>query len=157
MSTRKRARYGSRGSTGPNGSEGAIGSTTSGNNLAGKILVAIIVIMLALGSWGLFRLFNADTPAAEITLLSQEYPDDDTLRVWVDITRDDPEVPAYCIVQAFNYEKAEVGRVEIPMAPGEKRTERLSVDVPVRAGEKAVAGGVYGCSGTIPAHLKLGD
>ena len=145
MSTRKRARDSSRGSTGPNG------STT------GKILVAIIVIMLALGSWGLFRLFNADTPAAEITLLSQEYPDDDTLRVWVDITRDDPEVPAYCIVQAFNYEKAEVGRVEIPMAPGEKRTKRLSVDVPVRAGEKAVAGGVYGCSGTIPAHLKLGD
>lgn len=157
MSTRKRARYGSRDSKGPNGSRSSIGSPTSGNNLTGKILVALVVLMLAIGSWGLFRLFNADAPAAEITLLSQEYPDDDTLRVWVDITREDPEVPAYCIVQAFNYEKAEVGRVEIPMPSGDKRTERLSVDVPVRAGEQAVAGGVYGCSGTIPAHLDLGD
>ena len=111
--------------------------------------------MLAFGSWGLFRLFNADAPAAEITLLSQEYPDDGTLRVWVDITREDPAVPAYCIVQAFNYDKAEVGRVELRMARVEKRTERISVDVPVRTGEKAVAGGVYGCSGTIPAHLDL--
>ena len=146
MSTRTRARYGSNRS----GSR-----KTPDNNLTGKILVALLVLMLAIGSWGLFRLFNADTPPAEITVLSQEYPDDDTLRVWVDITRDDPTVPVYCIVQAFNYDKAEVGRVEIPMAPGEKRTERISVDVPVRSGEKAVAGGVYGCSGTIPAHLKL--
>lgn len=143
MSTPTRARYGSSRPKKP------------ASNLTGKILVAVLIAMLALGSWGLFRLFNADSPAAEITLLSQEYPDDDTLRVWVDITREDPEVPAYCIVQAFNYDKAEVGRVEIPMAPGEKRTERISVDVPVRAGEKAVAGGVYGCSGTIPAHLDL--
>ena len=90
---------------------------------------------------------------AHISYVSHEIISDDTARVWVDITRNRVEEPAYCIVQAFDYSKAEVGRREIAVPAGGDDAQRIAIDIPTN--HRAVAGGAYGCSGNIPSYLDI--
>ena len=90
---------------------------------------------------------------ANISYVSHEILSDDTARIWVDITRNRVEEPAYCIVQAFDYSKAEVGRREIAVPAGGDEAQRVAIDVPTN--HRAVAGGAYGCSGNIPSYLNV--
>lgn len=69
----------------------------------------------------------------------------------VDITRDDSDKPALCIITALDESTAEVGRREAVVAAGGSDTTRLVVDVPTHT--NAVAGDVYGCSTVFPSYL----
>ena len=112
------------------------------------VFVAVIIATIFYG----FRYFQSrEQTNAEISMVTQQIISDDTTRVWADITRSRPEEAAYCILVAYDYEKAEVGRREIALAPDGKESIRVSVDVPTNA--RAVAGGVYGCSSRVPPYL----
>lgn len=123
-------------------------------NITGKaIALVLIAIIVAFFFYG-FRYFQArEKVNAQISYVSHEVIDDHTLRVWADVTRTRPNEAAYCIVQAFDYDKAEVGRREIPIAADGQESIRVSVDIPTNA--RAVAGGVYGCSSLIPSYLDV--
>lgn len=83
--------------------------------------------------------------------ISQERIDDDTSRLWIDVTRDDPEAPAYCIVIAVDYQHAEIGRREVVLPAGGEEMQRIAVDMPV-SGDLA-SGRVYGCADEIPTYM----
>ena len=85
------------------------------------------------------------------SLISHERIDDSTSRVWIDVSRNDPAVPGYCIITSLNYERAEIGRRDVVLPAGGEELTRMYVDIPVR--DLPVSGGVYGCSTTIPSFL----
>ncbi|MEJ5997187.1 DUF4307 domain-containing protein [Corynebacterium sp. H130] len=109
----------------------------------------LFVIALAVVAFQYFQKINAVDVSA--TTAGYELVDDQTLRVKVDVSRDDPEKQAYCIITSMNYDKAEVGRREFVIEPGGASTQRFEVDIPSR--DVPVAGKVYGCSSKLPAHL----
>ncbi|QPK79875.1 DUF4307 domain-containing protein [Corynebacterium lizhenjunii] len=121
-------------------------------NISGKALALVFLATIVAFIFYGFQYFQArEKVNAEISLVTQEVLSDDVTRVWVDVTRARPDEAAYCIVQAYDYAKAEVGRREIALAADGQQALRIPVDVPTNA--RAVAGGVYGCSSTIPVYL----
>lgn len=120
--------------------------------LSGRLLVVGIVLLIVVCGFYIYRQYTTST-TADVTLSTAGFtrPSDNQLDVTVDVTRDDPATPAYCIVQALNYDKTEVGRREFVIPAGEAKTTRLVVSVPTT--EVAVAGLPYGCSSSIPSYL----
>lgn len=126
------------------------------NGIAGKIIVIVAIVALLIGGFYLVQYFqNRTSIPVEVSMVTYERQEDDLMRIWVDITRDDVEVPCYCIVTALNYEMAEVGRREVIMPPGGETGARVAVDIPTR--DYPVSGDVYGCSTDIPAYMDLDD
>ncbi|MDO5032823.1 DUF4307 domain-containing protein [Corynebacterium sp.] len=147
-SPRSGARYGST-TPGESASQGS-----GGPSWTTRAIVLILLAMVAAALvFGVRYVKQQQKVNADISLVTQEILSDDTTRVWVDITRNRVEEPAYCIVQAFDYSKSEVGRREIAIPAGGEEAQRVAVDVPTN--HRAVAGGVYGCSGNIPSYLDI--
>lgn len=123
--------------------------------IGGKIVAIASVILLVALIFAVAR-FVADRDDRDVTveMISHERIDDSTMRLWVDVTRENPDEPSYCIISAINYDMAEVGRRELLIEPGGDPIQRFQVDIPTR--ELAVSGSVYGCSTIIPSYLKIG-
>lgn len=126
-------------------------STGSWTNRA--IVLVFLAAFIAMVFFGVQYFRTQQKVNANISYVSHEIISDDTARIWVDITRNRVEEPAYCIVQAFDYSKAEVGRREIAVPAGGEEAQRVAIDVPTN--HRAVAGGAYGCSGAIPSYLDI--
>ena len=128
----------------------------TGRNLGGKMIAVVAVVLLVGLAVAIARYMAADAERGDVTIsmVSHERVADDTLRLWVDVTRKDPGVESYCIVTAMNYEMAEVGRREILVEPGGDAVQRFAVDIPSR--DLPVSGSVYGCSTTMPSYLTEG-
>ncbi len=127
---------------------------TASNNWTGKLIAAaavVIVIALVIAFVQFMQRREAETVSA--TMGAFERIDDDTFQMNVDITRDNPEVPTYCIVTALAYSHAEVGRREIYVEPSTDTVVRITTQIPTR--EPAVSGGIYGCSTNIPSHMNM--
>lgn len=123
------------------------------NAFTGKILVIAFVVLLA-GALAYIAVQFKNSSSADVTAVESggSVIADDRLNLRVDVTREDPSKAAYCIVTAMDYDKAEVGRREFIVPASNEATTRHSVDINTR--ERGYAGKIYGCSSTIPAHLK---
>ena len=143
-------------STARYGSEGGGRNRKSQGNLTGKAIAIMAIVLLAGLAVAIARYMAADAERGDVTIsmVSHERVADDTMRLWVDVTRKDPNVESYCIVTAMNYEMAEVGRREILVKPGGDAVQRFEVDIPSR--DMPVSGSVYGCSTSVPAYLTEG-
>lgn len=143
-------------STARYGSERGGSNRRSQGNLTGKAIAIMAVVLLAGLAVAIARYMAADAERGDVTIsmVSHERVADDTMRLWVDVTRKDPDVESYCIVTAMNYEMAEVGRREILVKPGGDAVQRFEVDIPSR--DLPVSGSVYGCSTSVPAYLTEG-
>ncbi|WP_295804436.1 DUF4307 domain-containing protein [uncultured Corynebacterium sp.] len=129
-------------------------STKSKGSWTNRAIVLVFVaVFIAMVFFGVQYFRTQQKVNANISYVSHEILSDDTARIWVDITRNRVEEPAYCIVQAFDYSKAEVGRREIAVPAGGDEAQRVAIDVPTN--HRAVAGGAYGCSGNIPSYLNV--
>lgn len=129
------------------------GKAKSGD-VTGKAMALVLVAVMVALLYYAFQFFSTrEQVNAEISYVTHEVIDDETLRVWTDITRHDPNEAGYCIVQAYDYSKAEVGRREIPIPANGNGAMRVAVDIPTNA--RAVAGGVYGCSMEVPEFLDV--
>lgn len=140
----------------PRYGKNATATPQAGRNLSGKMIAVVAVVLLAGLAVAIARYMAADAERGEVTIsmVSHERIDDETMRLWVDITRKDPNVESYCIVTSMNYDMAEVGRREILVAPGGDALQRFQVDIPSR--DLPVSGSVYGCSTTVPPFLTEG-
>ncbi|WP_293953195.1 DUF4307 domain-containing protein [uncultured Corynebacterium sp.] len=128
--------------------------TMATNNWTGKVIAALaVVIVVALVIAFVQFMQRSETQTVTGTMGAFERIDDHTFQMDVDITRDNPEEPTYCIVTALAYSHAEVGRREILVEPSTETVVRVTTQIPTR--EPAVSGGVYGCSTTIPSHMNL--
>lgn len=124
------------------------------SGIGGKILAVLLVLTLILVVIFVARYIN-NRQSVDVTasMASFERVDDNTMRLWVDVTREDPAEPAYCIVTALNYGMAEVGRREILLPAGGEGMERMEVLIPTW--DVPVSGSVYGCSTSVPSFLNL--
>jgi len=131
-------------------SYGASDQNTRG--VSGKFLVIGIVGVLIVAGvfiWSQWR----NSSDADVTASVAGFSDneDDSIMMNLDVTRDDTSKPAYCIVTAMNFDKAEVGRREAVVAADGDENTRLQIKVPTR--EQAVATDLYGCSSVFPSYL----
>lgn len=131
-------RYGTK-STRPTGKLLVIG-------IVGMLVVALAYIIVQVN-----RVSDPDVTASQAGWAREEGREDDVFIFTLDVTRDDPSVDSYCIIYALDYNVAEVGRREVFIPAGGASTVRM--DIPIHTRGEAVAGDVYGCSTTIPAHL----
>ncbi|HHU67402.1 DUF4307 domain-containing protein [Corynebacterium sp.] len=131
-------------------------SPGTGSNFSGKMIAIVTVVLMAGLAVAIARYMAADAQSGDvrIEMVSHERTADDNMRLWVDVTRKDPDVLSYCIVTALNYEMAEVGRREILVEPGGDALQRFQVDIPSR--DLPVSGSVYGCSTSVPPYLTSG-
>ena len=125
---------------------------TKPSNLPGRIMAIAAILLVGFMIFAVARVVS-DRSAQPISadFISQERIDDDTSRLWIDVTRDDPEAPAYGIVIAVDYQHAEIGRREVVLPAGGEEMQRIAVDMPV-SGDLA-SGRVYGCADEIPAYM----
>ena len=113
-----------------------------GSAIVGKLIAVCAVVFVVLAGIVIYQYYQKVTSATvSATTTGFSRIDDRTLTVSVDVTRDNVEIPSYCI-----------GRREFLIEPGGDRTKRFSVDIPTR--DVAVAGTVYGCSDNPPSYLK---
>lgn len=138
MSAQSKASYGSR--------------RESESGVSGKFIVIGAVLLLIVAGVFIYNQWRNST-SADVSGTITGFSDntDNSIRMTIDISRDDSSKPAYCIVTALNYNKDEVGRREVVLAADGTSIGRLNVKVPTR--EQAVATDVYGCSSIFPSYL----
>ena len=126
------------------------------SGIVGKV-VAVVFTLLIIGTilFAARYLQERESVPVSASLVTYERLDDETMRLWVDISREDPSQPSYCIVTALNYAMAEVGRREVIMPAGGEQQTRVQVDVPTR--DYPVSGGVYGCSTAMEPYMNIED
>lgn len=131
---------------------GRAGKAATPRGIGGKVLVVALVVVVVLIAVAFARtLVERSSVPVTADFITQEAVDDSTTRLWIDVTRQNTEVPSYCIVTAVNYSFAEVGRREVVVPAGGEPLTRIGVDLPVR--EPGVSGRIYGCSEDIPFYL----
>lgn len=124
------------------------------SGVGGKIVAVLLVLLLILAVIAVAQyVSNRQSTDVTASMTNYERIDDQTMRLQVDVGRENPAEPAYCIVTAINYAMAEVGRREILLAPGGEELERYEVTIPTW--DIPVSGTVYGCSTSIPTHMDL--
>lgn len=135
----------------PNGPSARYGSRKNGT-FTGKVLAvvfAVILIAVVVYIVSMFR--NQTSVDVQAVETGGKVLSDEAIQTNIDITRDDPNKSAFCIVYALDYDKNEVGRREVFVPAGGDATERYSLTMPTR--ERAHAAQVYGCSSVTPPHL----
>ncbi|KQB83656.1 DUF4307 domain-containing protein [Corynebacterium oculi] len=138
----------------PQSRYGAARPARGSNGISGKIVAVVMVLLLIALVIVVARfLATRDDATVKASMTNFERVDDATMHLDIDVTRNQPDVPSYCIVTAMNYDKAEVGRREVLISAGGPETQRMAVEIPTR--DRAVSGSVYGCSTQIPAYMDL--
>ncbi|WP_151548867.1 MULTISPECIES: DUF4307 domain-containing protein [Corynebacterium] len=125
--------------------------TISGKIIAVGAVIFAIVTVIVIVQYS--QKLQAGSVDGQITKF--ERVEDNMIAATVDITRDDVDKPAYCIVTAMNYDAVEVGRREIYIPSGGEHTTRHNTTITTR--DIPVVADIYGCSNTIPDYLKGED
>lgn len=141
---RTRARYGT-------STTEAAPSRTPGRIVA--VISVLLVVLIAV--FAVRYVMQQRSEPITASLIAHERIDEQTSRVWFDVSRNDTSVPGYCIITSLNYEMAEIGRRDVVIPAGGDEETRMYVDIPVR--DTPVSGGVYGCSTTIPSYLDASE
>lgn len=113
------------------------------------LLVVLVGALLVGGAYTLYKI-NA-TPEVSAEEIALEVIDDQQAKMILNVTRDEPETPAYCIVRAQDQGKGELGRREVYIPPSESSTVRIETIVATT--ERAFLGDVYGCGEDVPDYL----
>ena len=122
--------------------------------IAGKIIAALLVLIIIAAVFAIARYVQQRNHIpVQASVAAYERQDDQTMRLWVDITRDDVSKDSYCIVTALNYDMAEVGRREVLVPAGGDSGLRVEVDIPTR--DYPVSTGIYGCATDIPSYMDI--
>ena len=133
---------------------GRYGPQSSGNNIMGKVVAAVLGLLMVgiivAGAFTIYDFTSTDSISGEI--VSVDAPDENTLEVIMTVSRDVPGDPVYCIVRAQDQSKGELGRREIFVPPSESGTVQVTTEVPTTA--LAFMADVYGCGTDVPAYLR---
>ncbi|MGW1676498.1 DUF4307 domain-containing protein [Saccharopolyspora sp. NPDC002376] len=93
---------------------------------------------------------NLGTAPIEGKQVSFEIIDDHSIRVVVEVRRDDPQRPAECVVRSRAKSGEEIGRKEVLIHPADGVTRQETV---VRTSSQPATGEVYGCTYNVPEYL----
>ena len=76
--------------------------------------------------------------------------DDNSLRMTLEVRRDQPRRPAVCVVRARSLDGTETGRKEVLVPPSSGLAHPTTV---ITTSQPPVAGNVYGCDYDVPEYL----
>lgn len=131
------------------GTTGTAGSTVSGKVVA-VVLILLVVALLVAGAFTVKRLTS--TPDITGTAIAVTVVDEQRIDIVVDVMRDEPGTPVYCIVRALDPTKAEVGRREVYVPASEQGT--VGFDAAIATTGRASSADVYGCGDDVPNYLR---
>ncbi|MCP2165692.1 DUF4307 domain-containing protein [Goodfellowiella coeruleoviolacea] len=137
MTTQRPAgRYGSRGrsTTAPKWTRWVL--------LGGVLVLGVVVAVVGYTKFGP-KPIEADHTSFEVV-------DDNSVRVAFEVTRDQPDQAAVCVIDARAQDGDESGRKEVLVPPGNVTTQLTTV---LHTSKRAVLGEVFGCSYQVPAYL----
>lgn len=136
----------------PPGRYDEAGGATSG--ISGKVIAVMLgLLVLALVAAGAFTAYRLNaTPSITGQVIVVTVVDDNRTDVVVDVTRDEPGTPVYCILRAQDQTKGEVGRREVYVPPSDEGTVRIEATIATT--KRGVIGDVYGCGEDVPAYLR---
>lgn len=123
-------------------------SRSTRRRVAIALSLVIVVAAVALAFVAFQRLGTGDVKGE---LRGYELIDDETVKVTIGVTRDDPSRPAVCIVRARSIDGGETGRREILVPPSSQAT--VQVTAVVKSIRPPVVGDVYGCGIDVPSYL----
>lgn len=116
------------------------------------IAIGLTVLVLAIGV-GIAVIASQRLGTGEVKgeLGGYQLVDNETVRVTITVTRDDPSLPVVCIVRARSIDGSETGRREVLVPPSSQKT--VQVTTVVKASRPPVVGDVYGCGTDVPSYL----
>lgn len=110
--------------------------------LGGVLVLGLVVAVVGYTKFG--------PKPIEAKQTSFQVLDDSSIRVTIDVTRDQPDQAAVCVLEARAQDGDESGRKEVLVPPGNATTQLTTV---LRTSKRAVLGEVFGCSYQVPAYL----
>ena len=110
--------------------------------------VLVLAVGIAIAVIGFQRLGTGEVKGE---LGGYQLVDDETVRVTITVTRDDPSRPVVCIVRARSMDGSETGRREVLVPPSTQKT--VQVTSVVKTSRPPVVGDVYGCGTDVPSYL----
>ncbi|MEU7475611.1 DUF4307 domain-containing protein [Lentzea sp. NPDC042327] len=116
--------------------------------LARWALLAVAVVVGAVVAFVGYR--NLGTKPIEAEQTAFQILDSERVQVTFQVSRDQPERPAVCIIRARSKDGDEAGRREVLIPPGNSTVVETTV---VRGSKPPVTGEVFGCSYQVPAYL----
>ncbi|MBB5153487.1 DUF4307 domain-containing protein [Saccharopolyspora phatthalungensis] len=111
--------------------------------LTGIVLVALVGVAIV----GYRNLGSAPIQGKQVAF---DVLDDHSVRIVLEVQRDDPRRPADCVVRARAESGEEVGRKEVLIRPADGTATQ---DTVLRTSTRATIGEVYGCTYNVPEYL----
>lgn len=112
---------------------------------------ALLAVAVAVGAVIAFVGYrNLGTKPIEAKQTAFILLDDDQVKVSFEVSRDQPERAAVCIIRARSKDGDEAGRREVLVPPGNDVVVETTV---LRTSKPPVTGEVFGCSYQVPAYL----
>jgi hypothetical protein len=108
------------------------------------------VVLIALVGVSIIGYRNLGSAPIEGKQVAFEILDDSSVRIEVELQRDDPQRPAECVVRSRAKTGVEVGRKEVLIPPSDGVTRQETV---LRTSPGAATGEVYGCTYNVPEYL----
>ncbi|MDA3627328.1 DUF4307 domain-containing protein [Saccharopolyspora oryzae] len=112
------------------------------------LLFAVVFVVLLGATYVGYQ--NLGTAPIEGKQVAFEIIDDQSVRIVVEVQRDDPQRPAECVVRSRAKSGLEVGRKEVLIQPADGVTRQETV---VRTSSQPATGEVYGCTYNVPEYL----
>lgn len=131
--------------------EGRYGSRAS---MSPRPVLRWLLVALALAAAVLVTILgyrNLGSPPIEGKQVAFSVPDDHSVRVTLEVRRDEPHRPAECVVRARAESGDEVGRKEVLIPPSNATTVRN--ETVIKTSSRSITGEVYGCSYNVPEYL----
>jgi len=113
------------------------------------VLLLVFVVLAGLGL-AIVGFRNYGSPPVEGRQTAFHVMDDGSVRVTLQVVREQPQRPAVCVVRARSVDGDETGRKEVFVPPGSRS---VLLDTVVRTSRRAVTGEVFGCSYEVPEYL----
>ncbi|MCI2421597.1 DUF4307 domain-containing protein [Saccharopolyspora sp. K220] len=128
-------RYGSRGRTRPR------------PGLRWLLTGLVLIVMVGVAYVGYQNLGSAPIQGKQVAF---DVLDDQSVRIVLEVQRDEPQRPADCVVRARAESGEEVGRKEVLIQPASGTARQ---DTVLRTSARATIGEVYGCTYNVPEYL----
>ncbi|MGP4019698.1 DUF4307 domain-containing protein [Saccharopolyspora sp. 5N708] len=126
---------------------GARGRTRPRPGLRWLLTAIVLVAMVGVAYVGYRNLGSAPIEGKQVAF---DVLDDQSVRIVLEVQRDEPQRPADCVVRARAESGEEVGRKEVLIQSASGITRQ---DTVLRTSTRATIGEVYGCTYNVPEYL----
>ena len=131
----------------PEGRYGSHGSSARGRRRYPILIGLVLLVGVGIAFVGYRTIGSAPIEAQRTGF---EAVDGTSMRISFEVTRDDPQRRAVCVVRVRVLDGSEGGRREVIVAPGENPTAVTAV---VRSSAEPVTADVFGCTYQVPAYM----